>query len=135
MQLLSGDISMETEQNVNAFRQLGGLISEVSKARNFIDKIFANKSRGEPLKRSRNQLKEMVACLRDDVSDLLNSLAANNESYIHQLKKIREMLQGEIYYMREKVTAMRSIVRRNSLGGSSRKSGHALCVLPKTMLQ
>ena len=106
----------------------------MTKARNFIDKIFANKSRGEPLKRSRNQLKEMVACLRDDVSDLLNSLAANNESYIHQLKKIREMLQGEIYYMREKVTAMRSIVRRNSLGGSSRKSGHALCVLPKTML-
>ena len=45
----------------------------------FIDKIFANKTRGEPLKRSRNQLKEMVACLRDDVSDLLNTLAANNE--------------------------------------------------------
>lgn len=68
---------------MNAFKQLGGLISEVSKARLFIDKIFANKARGEPLKRSRNQLKEMVSCLRDDVSDLLNSLAANNESYVH----------------------------------------------------
>ena len=86
------DLSMETDQNVNAFKQLGGLISEVAKARLFIDKIFANKARGEPLKRSRNQLKEMVSCLRDDVSDLLNSLAANNEAYIHQLKKIREML-------------------------------------------
>ena len=74
---------METDQNVNAFRQLGGLISEVAKARRFIDKVFTNKSRGEPLKRSRNQLKEMVACLRDDVSDLLNTLAANNESYVH----------------------------------------------------
>ena len=74
---------METDQNVNAFRQLGGLISEVAKARQFIDKVFTNKSRGEPLKRSRNQLKEMVACLRDDVSDLLNTLAANNESYVH----------------------------------------------------
>ena len=77
----------------------------------------------------------MVACLRDDVSDLLNSLAANNESYIHQLKRIREMLQSEIFYMREKVAAMRSLGRRNSVGGSSRKSGHALCILPKTMLQ
>lgn len=83
MQQHQGDMSMETDQNVNAFRQLGGLIQEVSKARLFIDKIFANKMKGEPLKRSRNQLKEMVACLRDDVSDLLNSLAANNENYIH----------------------------------------------------
>lgn len=68
---------------MSAFKQLGGLISEVSKARLFIDKIFATKARGEPLKRSRAQLKEMIACLRDDVSDLLNSLAANNECYIH----------------------------------------------------
>ena len=78
MQVAQGDVSMETDQNVGAFRQLGGLISEVSKARLFIDKIFSTKARGEPLKRSRNQLKEMVACLRDDVSDLLNSLAATN---------------------------------------------------------
>jgi len=40
----------------------------------------------------RAQLKDMVSCLRDDVSDLLNSLAANNESYVQQLMKIREML-------------------------------------------
>ena len=107
----------------------------MSKARLFIDKVFANKARGEPLKRSRNQLKEMVNCLRDDVSDLLNSLAANNENYVHQLKKIRELLQSEIYYMREKVAAMRSVNRRGSAGGSSHKSGHALCLLPKNMLQ
>jgi len=78
-----GDVSMETDSNVNAFKQLGGLISEVSKARLFIDKIFANKARGEPLKRSRAQLKEMVSCLREDVSDLLNSLATNNECYVY----------------------------------------------------
>jgi len=68
----------------------------VSKARLFIDKVFASKARGEPLKRSRNQLKEMVASLKDDVSDLLNSLAANNQGYIHQLSKIREIMQVEI---------------------------------------
>ena len=76
----------------------------------------------------------MVSCLRDDVSDLINSLAASNESYIHQLHKIREMLQAEIYYMREKVTAMRSINRKNSIGGSSHKSGHAFNLLPKASL-
>lgn len=97
----------------------------------FIDKIFANKARGEPLKRSRVQLKDMVSCLRDDVSDLLNSLAANNENYIVQLKKIREMLQAEIFYMRDKVSAMRSVTRRGS--ASSHNSRHQLCVLPKTM--
>ena len=43
---------MDTDQNVHAFKQLGGLISEVAKARMFIDKIFSNKARGEPLKRS-----------------------------------------------------------------------------------
>lgn len=43
MQQAQGDISMETDQNVNAFKQLGGLISEVSKARVFIDQVFANK--------------------------------------------------------------------------------------------
>ena len=45
------------------------------------------------------------------------------------------MLQQEIFYMREKVAAMRSIGRRTSLGGSSRKSGHALFLLPKTIVQ
>ena len=49
-----GDLSIDTDQNVNAFKQLGGLISEVTKARQFIDKVFTNKNRGEPLKRSRN---------------------------------------------------------------------------------
>ena len=76
----------------------------------------------------------MVRCLRDDVSDLLNSLAANNESYVHQMKKIREMLQAELYYMREKVGAMRSLTRKNSIG--SHKSGgnlHAICVLPRNV--
>ena len=45
------------------------------------------------------------------------------------------MLQGEIYYMREKVAAMRSVnKRKNSLGGnSSHKSSHAICILPKSM--
>ena len=71
--------------------------------------------------------------MREDVSDLLNSLAAKNDSYVHELKKIREMLQAEIYYMRDKVTAMRSLGRKNSIGGSSHKSGghHALCLVPK----
>ena len=76
----------------------------------------------------------MVACLRDDVSDLLNSLAANNDGYVHELKKIREMLQAEIYYMRDKVTAMRSLGRKNSLGGSSHKSGghSGMYIVPKS---
>ena len=78
----------------------------------------------------------MVGCLKDDVSDLLNSLAANNEGYVHQLKKIREMLQAEIYYMREKVAALRSVGRKNSIEASSHKSGgHNICMLPKTLLQ
>ena len=122
---------MDTDQNVNAFRQLGGLISEVSKARLFIDKIYANKAKGEQLKRSRTQLKEMVSCLRDDVSDLINSLAANNENYIVQLKQIRQMLQAEIFYMRDKVNAMRSVTRRGS--ASSHNSRHQICIIPKTM--
>ena len=68
--------------------------------------------------------------MREDVSDL----AAINDSYVHELKKqIREMLQAEIYYMCDKVTAMRSLGRKNSIGGSSHKSDghHALCLVPK----
>lgn len=78
----------------------------------------------------------MVTCLRDDVSELLNSLAVQNEGYIHELRKIREIIQLEIDYMRDKVNAMRSLGRKNnnSIGGSSRKSGHTLCLLPKTSI-
>ena len=41
-------------------------------------------------------MKEMVEALRDDVGELLSNLAANNESYVPQFTKIKQMLQKEI---------------------------------------
>ena len=34
----------------------------------------------------------MVWSLRDDVSDMLNTLAASNEGYVQQLLKVREIV-------------------------------------------
>ena len=49
-----GDMSVDTENHINAFKQLGGLLSEVQKTKAFIDKMFAAKRAGEKLVRDTN---------------------------------------------------------------------------------
>ena len=44
-------MSIDTENHINAFKQLGGLMSEVSKTKSFIDKMFAAKRSGERVTR------------------------------------------------------------------------------------
>ena len=124
-------MSLDTENHINAFRQLGGLISEVSKTKVFIDKMFAAKRSGERMARDRQQLKEMVETLRDDVGDLLSSLAASNEQYIPQFTKIKQLLQMEILDMNEKVACMRSISRGKNSVGSNKYANSMIAFLPK----
>ena len=85
-------MSVDTENHINAFKQLGGLVSEVQKTKVFIDKMFAAKRAGERVTRDTQQLKEMVETLRDDVGELLCNLAANNESYVPQFTKIKQLI-------------------------------------------
>ena len=127
-----GDMSLDTENHINAFKQLGGLISEVSKTKAFIDKMFAAKRAGERQARDSHQLKEMVEALRDDVGELLSNLAANNESYIPQFTKIKQMLQKEIIQMNDKIACMRSVSRgRKNSAGSGNISNSMIAFLPK----
>lgn len=83
---------MDTENQINAIKQLSGLISEVTKTKAFIDKMFLAKRQGERMARDRQQLKEMVEALRDDVGDLLSALAASNEQFIPQFTQIKRLL-------------------------------------------
>ena len=94
----------ELEQNtVNAYKQLNGLISEVSKSKAFVDQVFEEKRRGDPQRRSYTQMKNIVECLKEDVGDLLSSLAANNPVFVQQLSQLRAILQQEIHKMKDKV--------------------------------
>ena len=126
-----GDVSLDTENHINAFRQLGGLISEVQKTRAFIDKMFAAKRAGERVARDSQQLKEMVEALRDDVGELLSNLAAHNESYVPQFTQIKRLLQKEILHMNDTITGMRSASRGKNSGGGANAGNSTIAFLPK----
>ena len=127
------DISMDTENQINAFKQLAGLISEVQKTKAFIDKMFVAKRQGERMARDRQQLKEMVEALRDDVGDLLSSLAEKNEQYIPQFTRIKQLLQMEIMDMNEKIACMRSISRGKNSVGSGNYGNSRIAFLPRKL--
>ena len=95
--------------------------------------MFAAKRQGERMARDRQQLKEMVEALRDDVGDLLSSLAENNEQYIPQFTKIKQLLQMEIMEMNEKIACMRSISRGKNSVGSGNFANSRIAFLPKKL--
>ena len=77
-------------------------------------------------------MKEMVEALRDDVGELLSNLAANNETYVPQFTKIKQMLQKEIIQMNDKIACMRSVSRgRKNSVGSGRINNTMIAFLPK----
>ena len=67
---------------MHAFKQLAGLISEVIKAKKFIDEVYVDKRNGLPINRTGAQLKEIVNSLRDNTGDMLGSLTVNNMGYV-----------------------------------------------------
>ena len=48
-------------------------------------------------------MKNIVECLKEDVGDLLSSIAANNPVFVQQLSQLRAILQQEIHKMKDKV--------------------------------
>jgi hypothetical protein len=78
---LSSITDHANSEAVKAFKQLAGLVSEVEKTKNFIDRMFDAKRNGEGLSRSHAQLKNLIETLRDDVSDLLSMLAESHPNY------------------------------------------------------
>jgi len=108
-------------------------VSEVQKTKTFIDKMFAAKRAGEKMARDTPQLKEMVEALRDDVGELLSTLANNNESYVPQFTKIKHLIQREIVLMNDKITGMRSVSRGKNTANSTNIGNSMIAFLPKTM--